>query len=343
MVLIALLSTFLGCSNGTDTSAEKICAPGQQLECACGGGAKGFQVCNTGGSGFDPCQCGGSEEEEDAYTAPSTLPEEVDTEEEEPCQSHAYTDCIGNNLHWFNSCLEQEELVAVCEPGQCKLNADSCCPGKVPQCYDNDIYWFDSCGVLGELKESCPSGTVCKTGASENAPPACAVEANCTPGTYEACHNPSEAPNATDALGNVFSFNSCDEPEGIVEVCACQEICNNNACVKTFWDGKWTVSLSGSCALGSAINYTNVTFDVNGEEMVVKANVGGKEVIYNGTMDCSKSFTVTGSLTSETLGITVTATESWNCQFDSLTHFTGQVLEESDFGTCLYDLEGFRN
>ena len=60
----------------------------------------------------------------------------ADTGSGEPeCESKSYTDCVGDNLYWFNSCLEQEELLAACEPGQCQLNATSCCPGQEPGCF----------------------------------------------------------------------------------------------------------------------------------------------------------------------------------------------------------------
>ncbi len=62
----------LGCSSvenfpfGTDSSASsssgtgggKGCVSGQQVECACSGGAKGTQSCKSDGSGFEPCVCG---------------------------------------------------------------------------------------------------------------------------------------------------------------------------------------------------------------------------------------------------------------------------------------------
>jgi hypothetical protein len=43
-----------GCS-----SSPKVCAPGQQISCACPGGGTGAQVCNAAGSGYGTCSgCG---------------------------------------------------------------------------------------------------------------------------------------------------------------------------------------------------------------------------------------------------------------------------------------------
>ncbi len=36
---------------------DPVCAPNQQLECACPDGPSGFQTCNEEGSGFEPCVC----------------------------------------------------------------------------------------------------------------------------------------------------------------------------------------------------------------------------------------------------------------------------------------------
>lgn len=58
----------LGGSGGSDASlggvggTSNVCAPGQQVQCACGGSIVGYQVCNKDGTGYDACVCpdGGS-------------------------------------------------------------------------------------------------------------------------------------------------------------------------------------------------------------------------------------------------------------------------------------------
>ena len=41
-------------------SSPGVCAPGQQIACACPGGAQGAQACNADGAGFAACDCPGS-------------------------------------------------------------------------------------------------------------------------------------------------------------------------------------------------------------------------------------------------------------------------------------------
>ena len=344
LVCVFLSSLFTGCGEEEKSICEelpnldicvgaKACVPGEVKECPCADGNQGVQSCNEEGTGLSVCSCG---EEFVAVVGDASTATEPDVVDGEPvCESHSYTDCNGNALHWFNSCLEQEELIEVCPEGQCKLNATSCCDGQVPQCYQGSIYWFNACEELGEMKEACPEGTTCQQGSEAGDLPSCEA-AQCEYNAYTECHNP--IPTQPSTAGNVYNFDSCEVPTNVAKVCECQEICWNAGCVKSFWDGNWVVTLTGSCALGQAINYTGVTFEVSGESVTVQANVGGDVVTYTGTMDCSKTFVVTGSLTT----IIGTATETWSCQFDSLTHFTGQVAEESPLGSCLYDLEGYR-
>ena len=37
-----------------------VCSPGQQVSCACPGGAQGAQRCNDSGTGYDDCECPGA-------------------------------------------------------------------------------------------------------------------------------------------------------------------------------------------------------------------------------------------------------------------------------------------
>lgn len=63
--LLLLLSIALGAivavscsSNDSETASSNACTPGQQVACACGGGAQGFQVCSSDGASFGACICG---------------------------------------------------------------------------------------------------------------------------------------------------------------------------------------------------------------------------------------------------------------------------------------------
>jgi hypothetical protein len=60
MMFRSLLATagFVGVTSiAALAQAGNACIPGQQLACACPGGATGVQVCNAKGSGLEHCQC----------------------------------------------------------------------------------------------------------------------------------------------------------------------------------------------------------------------------------------------------------------------------------------------
>jgi hypothetical protein len=55
-LIIAVVSCGGG-ENSTPDASIKVCAPGQQIECACPAGAKGAQACKDDGSGYERCDC----------------------------------------------------------------------------------------------------------------------------------------------------------------------------------------------------------------------------------------------------------------------------------------------
>jgi hypothetical protein len=63
-LLFLLVTTFgallaASCSSSdSGGAATSACTPGQQVACACGGGAQGFQVCTSDGASFGACVCG---------------------------------------------------------------------------------------------------------------------------------------------------------------------------------------------------------------------------------------------------------------------------------------------
>lgn len=48
-------------TSATATTSGGECVPGQQIECACPGGAPGAQACLPDGSGYEPCECPGDD------------------------------------------------------------------------------------------------------------------------------------------------------------------------------------------------------------------------------------------------------------------------------------------
>src|ERR1700679_3143262 len=57
--VLAALVVAAGCKS-SPLVAPQVCAPGQQVVCACPGGAPGAQACNAEGTGYDGCECPGS-------------------------------------------------------------------------------------------------------------------------------------------------------------------------------------------------------------------------------------------------------------------------------------------
>lgn len=58
LALAALLFALPVACGDDDDGGERVCAAGQQVECACPGGTKGAQACKDDGSGYEACACG---------------------------------------------------------------------------------------------------------------------------------------------------------------------------------------------------------------------------------------------------------------------------------------------
>jgi hypothetical protein len=53
---LSILVATVGCGDDRRRGSGS-CEPGRQVDCACPGGAVGFQVCRAAGDGYDVCQC----------------------------------------------------------------------------------------------------------------------------------------------------------------------------------------------------------------------------------------------------------------------------------------------
>lgn len=94
------------------------------------------------------------------------------------CTYHAYRLCVGNNnLYWYDSCGNQQDLYYSCASGQV-CNSPSqygqCATYVQPiqpqnnyvahyktACYGNSLYWYDSLGVASGLYKSCADNNGC--------------------------------------------------------------------------------------------------------------------------------------------------------------------------------------
>ena len=93
----------------------------------------------------------------------------------QPCNSHAYRDCYGGSVYWYNSCGQVENLYqncysnTFCQYGQCVYqqyippapNPNPYNPYATTACYGNNVYWYDSLGVASGLYKSCADANSC--------------------------------------------------------------------------------------------------------------------------------------------------------------------------------------
>lgn len=90
------------------------------------------------------------------------------------CTYHAYKDCVGNNIYWYDSCANQQDLYyscgggLSCQYGQCVVavqpyyqQVNNYVVQSTTRCYGNSIYWYDSLGVASGLYRSCVDSNSC--------------------------------------------------------------------------------------------------------------------------------------------------------------------------------------
>lgn len=89
------------------------------------------------------------------------------------CNYHAYKDCFGNAIYWYDSCSGRQELYQdcasinqVCQYGQCVNYIPSSTPSSyiahyTVACRGNNVYWYDSLGVSSGLYKVCADKNSC--------------------------------------------------------------------------------------------------------------------------------------------------------------------------------------
>ncbi len=91
------------------------------------------------------------------------------------CTSNYQERCSGNNLYWYDSCGNQQNLVQYCQNGcynnSCQNNYNNynnygnCTYHAYKLCVGNNIYWYDSCQNQQDLYYNCTNnGQVCQYG-----------------------------------------------------------------------------------------------------------------------------------------------------------------------------------
>ena len=84
-----------------------------------------------------------------------------DTCQAEVCSPHEYPACLpgSDDVWWFDSCDEPEDVAVACAPGQscsegrCDLDCEPRVGGR--HCHDGDLWWFDGCGDPEVRAEVC--------------------------------------------------------------------------------------------------------------------------------------------------------------------------------------------
>jgi len=97
------------------------------------------------------------------------------------CNTHAYTDCAGSRIYWYNSCSGMEDMYQdcanygmTCQYGQCVSNSQiNNNTNYVRQsflgCYAKSIYWYDSLRQPSDLYSSCADKNSCTVDGCINA------------------------------------------------------------------------------------------------------------------------------------------------------------------------------
>lgn len=85
------------------------------------------------------------------------------------CNYHAYKDCAGSSIYWFDSCSIRQDLYQdcaflgqTCQYGQCvaKIQPVYIAHQKI-SCSGNNLHWYDSLGAVNSLYKDCQDKNSC--------------------------------------------------------------------------------------------------------------------------------------------------------------------------------------
>ncbi len=140
------------------------------------------------------------------------------------CSYHAYQQCSGNSLYWYNSCGQQQDLIQYCQNGcynnSCQNNNynynyyGNCSYHAYQQCSGSYLYWYDSCGNMQDVAQHCTGGcynNVCSTNNYNYGD-------SCTYHAYKLCVG-----------SNVYWYSGCGQQQDLYLACPSGQVCSNPA------------------------------------------------------------------------------------------------------------------
>ena len=165
------------------------------------------------------------------------------------CLPHSYQMCNGNNLYWYDSCGNQQDISQYCQNGcynnSCQNynnynNYSNCTYHAYKLCVGNNIYWYDSCGIQQDLDYSCNNGLVCQYGQCTSYVQPTPIYNNYVPYYRTACSGSS-----------IYWYDSFGVASGLYKKCADNNSCTLDSCYSK--DCSNIKKCDGStCAIGSA-------------------------------------------------------------------------------------------
>lgn len=147
------------------------------------------------------------------------------------CAYHSYERCLGNNLYWYDSCGNQQDLAQYCSNGcygnSCQNynqnynnNYNNSCTGNYQErCVGNNLDWYDSCGNYQSFIQLCPNGCYNGSCASNGYNYNYNNYNNCTNHAYKLCMNNS-----------IYWYDSCNNQQGLYYSCGSGQTCQNGQC-----------------------------------------------------------------------------------------------------------------
>jgi len=177
------------------------------------------------------------------------------------CNSHAYRLCDSNNVYWYDSCGNRQDLYQncygqnqTCQYGQCVYQESKPYVSHyMTACYGNNLYWYDSLGSLTGFYKTCNDSNSC---------------------TIDTCYS-GACSNVVKCDGSTCSLGTSD----YVKYCASDKShCGNKKCEKNLGETAIT------CVVDCEIAELSVLFFVKQDPASIQwqklAQVGQNSQLY---------------------------------------------------------------